>query len=381
MTYKKTLYLDNTSTNPIDPEVLATYNKVLKEYYANSGAIHSLGRTVNKLHSKSRSEILDLLNVKNMNLIFTSGATEANNTAIKSVALANLDKGRHAITTKVEHPSVYNSFKFLEEYLDYEVTYLDVDAGGNINPDELKKSLRADTVIVSIMNVNNELGTIIKTSDWTRIVKDNSKAFTHSDMVQAIGNIDLDFKDLDMASFSAHKINGVKGSGFLLIRDYIKMVPLLSGGDQEMNLRAGTENAPANIVLAKTVRLALENKDEKVKHLKVLNEYFYEQIKQVENVRVNSPQDNSVYNIINISALNVGSEIMLNALSLKDIHVSAGSTCQSDLDKYSRVLEALNLAKENQESRIRISLNKDLDLADIDYIVNAIKEISENYAI
>lgn len=375
------MYLDNTSTNPIDPEILETYEKLLETYYANSGAIHALGRQVNRLHEKSRDEILKLLNVKNYRLLFTSGATEANNIAIKSVAIANRHRGKHLITTNVEHPSVFNSFQFLEQYLGFEVTYLDVNEDGSLNVTELKDALRNDTILVSIMNVNNEVGSIINPSDWTHVVKENSNAFTHSDMVQSIGNIKLQFEHLDMASFSAHKINGVKGSGFLIIRDYITIAPLLSGGDQEYGLRAGTENAPANIVLAKTVRLALERQAQKSEDLKVLNKYLYSQLKLIPQVRINSSEHNSVYNIVNISVMGVGSEIMLNALSERKMYVSAGSTCQSDVHKRSRVLMSMKVPMEHQQTRIRISLNTDLSKNDIDTLVDSIKEIIKQYAI
>lgn len=381
MHYNDVMYLDNTSTNPIDPEVLKTYTKLLETYYANSGAIHALGRDVNRLHEKSRQEIIKLLNLANYRLIFTAGATEANNIAIKSVAMAYQDQGKHLITTQIEHPSVFNSFKFLEEYMGFEVTYLDVDDQGQIDLKELKQALRDDTILVSIMAVNNEVGTIINHNEWAKIVKANSRAFTHSDMVQALGNIPLDFTDIDMASFSAHKINGVKGSGFLIVRDYIKLVPLLSGGDQEYGLRAGTENAPANIVLAKTVRLALEKQALKTETVKTLNEYLYEELLKIDGVRINSSAKNSVYNIVNISVMGVGSEIMLNALSERKMYVSAGSTCQSDVHKRSRVLMSMQVPYENQQTRIRISLNPNLTLADIDTLVMTIKEIIKQYAI
>lgn len=381
MSYSKMLYLDNTSTNPIDPEILKTYKLLLEEYYANTGAIHKLGRDVYRLHEKSRNEVMSLLNVKNYRLFFTSGATEANNMAIKGVALAYQNEGKHLITTKVEHPSVYNSFKFLEDYMGFEVTYLDVLSDGSLDFNQLKQELRADTILVSIMNVNNEVGTIINTNEWAKYVKENSRAFTHSDMVQTLGNIEVQLKNIDLASFSAHKINGVKGSGFLLAREHVKLVPFMSGGDQEMGLRAGTENSPANIVLAKTVRLALERLTKKNEKLSQLSEYAYEQLSKIDEVKFNSSQENSVKSIINISVIGVESEIMLNALGTFNMFVSAGSTCQSDVHKQSRVLSALKADQVNQATRIRISLNTSLEKSDIDAIVDAIKEIIEKYAI
>lgn len=375
------IYLDNTSTNPIDKDVLKTYKQLLEKYYANNSAIHKLGREVNRLHEKSRQEILSLLGVKNYRLLFTSGASEANNMAVKSVAMAYQHEGKHIITTNIEHPSVIASFEFLEQFLDFDVTYLDVEPDGSLDINLLKKSLRPDTILVSIMHVNNEIGTIIDPQSWVGYVKENSKAFTHVDMVQSLGNLELDFTNIDMASFSAHKINGVKGSGFLMLRNHIRLVPLISGGDQEDGLRAGTENSPANIVLAKTVRLALERMKDKQVKIKQLSDYLYTQLSEVEGVHFNSNQYNSVSNIVNISVIGVESEIMLNALSEFNIFVSAGSTCQSDVHKYSRVLMSINAPKVNQATRIRISLNTDLELEDIDYLVNAIKEIKEKYAI
>lgn len=381
MSYSKILYLDNTSTNPINNEVLTTYKYLLEKYYASTSAIHKPGREVYKLHEKARFEIMNMLDIKNYRLLFTSGATEANNIAIKSVAMANVDRGKHLVTTNVEHPSVYNSFKYLETYMGFEVTYLDVEEDGSLDLSKLKSALREDTVLVSIMAVNNEVGTIIPTAEWTKVVKDNCKAFTHSDMVQALGNINIDFSNLDMATFSAHKINGVKGSGFLLIREHINMIPLFSGGDQEYGLRPGTENSPANIVLAKTVRIALENQVEKNKYLAQLKSHLYNELRKINNLRINSNEFNSVNSIVNISVLGVNSEIMLNALGERNMFVSAGSTCQSDVHMHSRVLKSMDVPLENQKTRIRISLNTSLTIADIDLIVAAIKEIGEKYAI
>lgn len=381
MSYKKIYYLDNVSTNPINAEVLSTYKMILEKYYANKSAIHALGREVYKLHEKSREEVLSLLNVKNSRLIFTAGATEANNMAVKSVAMANQDRGKHLITTNIEHPSVHNSFKFLEEYMGFEVTYLDVEEDGRLDLNKLKAALREDTLLVSIMAVNNEVGSINDVAAWTKIVKDNSKAFTHSDMVQALGNIPITFDNLDISTFSAHKINGVKGSGFLIIRDHIDMVPLISGGDQEFGLRPGTENSPANIVLAKTVRIALEEQAAKSDYLQTLKDHFYQSLSNNPQVRFNSSQEHSVNTLVNISVMGVNSEIMLNALGQACMYVSAGSTCQSDVHKRSRVLMSMSKPMENQQTRVRISLNTDLTIEDIDTITSKIKEIGDKYAV
>ncbi|NLC34811.1 MAG: cysteine desulfurase [Erysipelothrix sp.] len=381
MSFKKEYYLDNASTTSIHPEILKTYVYLLEKYYANNSAIHRLGREVNDLHEKARHEILKLLQLKHSKLIFTAGASEANNMAIKAVAMANADRGKHLITTNIEHPSVHNSFRTLEENMGFTVTYLDVESDGTLDLNKLKQALRPDTVLVSIMNVNNEVGTIIPTAEWTRIVKENSRAFTHSDMVQALGTIPLDMNNVDIASFSAHKINGVKGSGFMVIREHIKMKNIIDGGDQEYGLRPGTENAPANIVLAKTVRLALENQKEKAKKLSDLSSYFYSLLADESEILFNSTQTHSVPGIVNFSIIGVNSEIILNAMGAKGIYVSAGSTCQSDIHMHSRVLASMKKSIAVQKSRVRLSLNTQLEKSDIDVIVSIIKEIKENYAL
>lgn len=381
MSYNKVLYLDNVSSTKTDSEILNTYTHICKKYFANSSANHRLGREVWRLEQQAKTQILDLLKVSNYNLIFTSGATEANNMAIKSVALANMHRGKHIITSEIEHPSVYESFEFLKKYLGFEVTYIKVDKSGLIDLESLEDSVCDETILVSIMSVNNEIGVINNPSDWIKVVKNKSKAICHVDMVQAIGKIDLDFDGVDLASFSAHKINGVNGSGFLLARKHLDLVPLISGGPQQDKLRAGTPNSPANIVLAKTVRLTLENMLKNNEKLKILNDYLYSELSKIPEISLNSDQINSVYNIINFSVSNVGSEIMMNALSEANIFVSAGSTCHQDLYEDSHVLTAINKDSLSQKGRIRISLDSSLDISDLEYFIKKIKEIINNYGI
>lgn len=381
MSFNDFLYLDSVSSTKVDSEVLETYKYLVSKYYANSGANHKLGFEIKQLEDKSKQQILDLFSLKNYRLIFTSGATEANNMAIKSIAMQYQHLGKHLITSEVEHPSVYNSFKFLESYLGFEVTYLKVDKKGQINLKQLKDSLRAETILVSIMSVNNEIGSIIQPQPWCKLVKKHSKALTHVDMTQALGKIDLNFQNVDLASFSAHKIKGINGSGFLLMRDHLEMIPLISGGFQAENLRAGTSNAPANIVLAKTVRLCLENQKQNKLKIKRLSNYLYRELKTIAGLSFNSDLEDSVDQIINFSVENLESEVMMNALSNKNIFVSAGSTCQSDLAKGSRVLRAISKDKKQQASRIRISLDETLTMSDMRYFIKTIKEIISKYAI
>ena len=381
MSYNKILYMDNVSSTKVDCEVLKIYTHICEKYFANSSANHKLGREVLRLEEQAKNQILDLLGVKNYNLIFTSGATEANNMAIKSIALANQSRGKHLITSEIEHPSVYESFEFLKKYFNFEVTYLKVDKSGLIDLKSLEDSVRDDTILVSIMSVNNEIGVINNPQDWIKVVKNKSKAICHVDMVQAIGKIDLDFDGVDLASFSAHKINGVSGSGFLLARKHLDLIPLISGGPQQAKLRAGTPNSPANIVLAKTVRLTLENMLKNNEKLKILNDYLYRELSKIPEISLNSDQRCSVYNIINFSVSNVGSEIMMNALSRDNIFVSAGSTCHKDLYEDSHVLAAIAKDSLSQRGRIRISLDANLSISDLEFFIEKIKEIINNYGI
>lgn len=381
MSFKETIYLDSVSSSKTSPIIMETYKEILNDYYANSSSIHKLGVQVSQLETKSQNQILKLLNIKNYRLIFTSGATEANNIAIKSYAIKNAHLGRHLITSKIEHPSVYESFKFLSDYLNFEVTYLNVDNTGQIDLKELKNSLRCDTILVSIMSVNNEIGTIINPQKWAKIVKANSKAVTHSDMVQALGKIELCFDDIDMASFSSHKIAGVNGSGFLLLRDHLEIAPLISGGLQQDGLRAGTPNSPANIVLAKTVRLALENLQSNNLKFKVFSEYLYKQLAAIKHISLNSFQNAGVYNIINFSVAGVESEIMMNALSNEGIYVSAGSTCLNEKSSESRVLKAIGRDVMAQRTRIRISLDENIEMPQLVRFIEVLKEIIDKYAI
>lgn len=373
--------MDNVSSTKVDCEVLKIYTHICEKYFANSSANHKLGREVLRLEEQAKNQILDLLGVKNYNLIFTSGATEANNMAIKSIALANQSRGKHLITSEIEHPSVYESFEFLKKYFNFEVTYLKVDKSGLIDLKSLEDSVRDDTILVSIMSVNNEIGVINNPQDWIKVVKNKSKAICHVDMVQAIGKIDLDFDGVDLASFSAHKINGVSGSGFLLARKHLDLIPLISGGPQQAKLRAGTPNSPANIVLAKTVRLTLENMLKNNEKLKILNDYLYRELSKIPEISLNSDQRCSVYNIINFSVSNVGSEIMMNALSRANIFVSAGSTCHKDLYEDSHVLAAIAKDGLSQRGRIRISLDANLSISDLEFFIEKIKEIINNYGI
>lgn len=349
------IYLDNAATTPLHPEILASYQELLSNSFANSESIYDLGFNVKKQLEKSRKIIAKLFAVRSNDLIFTSGASEANAMAIKGYALAQQVRGKHLITTNVEHSSVLNAFEQLETTFGFEVTYLKVNKEGFINLDELKTSLRNDTTLVSIMAINNEIGTIQPLSEISAIIKENSKAIFHVDAVQALGKIDLDFSLFDMASFSAHKINGLKGSGLLYKRAHLEIEPLIHGGSQEFGLRGGTSNAAVHILLAKTIRLALESQKENEENIKEIKQFCIEKLRDMKNFTIHTPVISSDY-IVSFSSNSVPSEIMLNGLVANNIYVSARSTCHSRDDSYSYVLEAIGANEQEKKSVIRISM-------------------------
>ena len=368
------IYLDHVSTTKTYPEVLDTYKKLLDEYYCNSDALYDDGVAVYRLQEQARANIANLLNVRANEIIFTSGASEASSLAIKGLALENLDR-KHIITSIYEHSSVYNAIKQLEEKLGFEVTYLEPNEHGVIEAEEVRKALRKDTLLVSIMCVNNEIGAINDINTIKEIVKKESNAYFHTDMTQSLAKMQIDLKDVDMASFSAHKIHGLKGSGFLYKRDYIKLAPLISGGQQEFGIRGGTSNALVNIVLAKTLRLALEDFDKNHQKVNELYNYCLAKLNELDFVKVNSFVG-GIDNLINIST-GVTSEVMMNALNAKGIMVSSKSTCGSRENEPSRVLKSIGV---DDNYAIRISFDKTNTKEEVDIFIDCLKEIVNKYA-
>ncbi len=267
-----------------------------------------------------------------------------------------------------------NTFEQLENTFGFDVTYLQVNKEGFIDLDELKTSLRNDTILVSIMAINNEIGTIQPLKEISTIIKENSKAVFHVDAVQALGKIDLDFSLFDMASFSAHKINGLKGSGLLYKKAHLEIEPLIHGGSQEFGLRGGTSNAAVHILLAKTIRLALESQRENEENIKEIKKYCIDELKKMKNFSIHTPVLSSDY-IVSFSSNSVPSEIMLNGLVANNIYVSARSTCHSRDDSYSYVLEAIGANEQEKKSVIRISMGYKSTKEDLRKTFEIIREL------
>lgn len=370
-------YFDYASTTPVAPEVLQTYEEVLQKYFVNSESIYPQGVEINKLMNRSRQQMADLLRVRSNEIIFTSGGSEANNLAIKGYALKNRDKGRHIITSVIEHSSVLNSCRWLEEYGGFEVTYLPVGEDGKVSPADLEKAIRDDTILVSVMYVNNESGAIQPLDEIKKIVRKHHNCTLHTDCVQALGKMSINLTDVGMASFSAHKIYGLKGSGFLMCRQHLALAPVISGGQQEQGLRGGTANAPANMVLGKTMRLALENMDEHYRTVSEYNQYVRSRLQEMPQTVINSPDDASPY-VLNFSCLSIPSEVMMNALSLKGYCVSAQSTCDSS-SAVSHVISRMFSDPDRLKGTIRLSFSHLQSRQDIEEFVSYLQEVIDKY--
>jgi len=372
------IYFDYASTTPLNQDVYNSYIDVLNKYFYNSEGLYPSAVKVNDLMNKARKELADLLGVHLSEIIFTSGGSEANNTAIKGVTIKNMGKGKHIITSCIEHSSVLNSCKWLEENFGFEITYLPVNEMGTINLSDLEKAIRDDTILVSIMYINNEVGSINPINEIKKIVRKHHNTYLHVDCVQALGKEKIDLTDIDLASFSAHKIYGLKGSGFLIKKDHVQLVPLISGGQQENHLRGGTANAPANIVLGKTLRLALQDFDEKHHKVDLLHAYFVSELEKVEGIIINSPKNGSKY-VVNFSNNHLASQVLLNALAYEGYCVSAQSTCDSN-DAYSKVVYEMYKDKKRASSTIRVSLSHLNNIEEIDMFIKDLKEIFKQYA-
>ena len=364
------IYLDSVSTTRPEEEVKETYKKLLDDYYCNSDALYDDGVAIYDMQEKAREKIAGLLGVGVDEIIFTSGASEANSLAIKGLCLNS--SRRHIVTSIYEHSSVYNAIRQLEDNFGFNVTFLNPDSDGHITLDQIKQAIKADTVLVSIMAVNNEIGAVNDVEEIAKYIKKRNGIYFHSDLTQAIGKIDVDLSNIDMASFSAHKIHGLKGSGALIRKKHISLLPLISGGQQEYSIRGGTSNSLVNIVLAKTLRLALDNKDRYHDYLKELHDRLINGLKDIVTINY----DKGIDTLVNISTP-ITSEVLLNALNKKGIMVSSKSTCGSKKNEPNRTLHSMNI---DENYAIRISFDYLNTIEEIDYFIDALKEILDKYA-
>ena len=370
-----TIYLDSASTTCVSDEIIQDVNTLLGEYYGNADSIHALGQRVSSLVEASREQIAKYLGVLPHEVLFTSGGTESNVSAIKGIAFSDMSK-KHIITSNIEHSSVDETLTQLEEVFGYEIERLPVNSAGIVEVEKLKKALRDDTILVSIMAVNNEIGSVFPISEYAQTIKKYSDAYFHVDGVQAFIKEDVSLKQVDAFSISAHKINGLKGSGILVKKSNVPFVPLMSGGQQEFGLRGGTLNTVAAIVFAKTIRLAKTNHQNNYEKIKKMQARLISAFKDNPRIKINSPKNGSPY-IFNMSIKGIKSEIMMNALSRHSIYVSARSTCHSQSNDPSHVLKAIGCSDEEALNSIRVSLHDGLKMSDIEKFIERVQETME----
>ncbi|WP_027409638.1 cysteine desulfurase family protein [Anoxybacteroides tepidamans] len=369
------IYLDNSATTKPFPEVVESFVTVATKYFGNPSSLHELGMKAERLLEQSREQTAALLGVKTNEIIFTSGGTEANNFAIKGVALQYRRRGNHIITTAIEHPSVAEPCKQLEE-LGFEVTYLPVNEKGRVDVEELARMIRDDTILVSVMHVNNEVGSIQPIEQIGQLLTRYPKTIFHVDHVQGIGKVPLDLKKahVDLCTMSAHKFHGLRGAGILYVRDGVRISPLLAGGGQELQLRSGTENVAAIVAMTKALRLSLEAYKRKLPHLLAMKERWMNELNEIADIQLNTPSDCSAPHIINFSLNGLKSEVFVHELAKQQIFVSTTSACSSKRRAPSKTLLAMGMESKKAESAIRISLSYENTMEEISVAVRSIKQ-------
>ena len=368
------IYFDNAATTkPLD-EILSTYEKVAKEYYGNASSIHFLGAEAFNLLNKASEQILNNFSLNGYEVIFTSGATEAINLAIKGYCLMHQNRGKHIITSVYEHPSVLESIKQLEENFGFIVTYLDIDSDGHIDYEKLKNSITKETILVAIMAVNNEIGSINDARKIKELIKDKNKIVFFMDTTQAIGKIKLDYSLLDMFVVAGHKIHGLKGTGCLIKKRSIDLLPLNSGGGQQENLRSGTIDLPGAISLSRAIRLINQDLDNNFKKVVLLRDSLLSYLKDNKDYfEINTSYENPY--IINFSSKYHKASVIVEALSRRGIYVSSISACHSKKEKFSYVVDALKKDKKIAKNTIRVSFSYDNTLKEVEVLKEELHKI------
>ncbi|MDN6194933.1 MAG: cysteine desulfurase [Atopostipes suicloacalis] len=372
------IYLDHAATTPVNEEVVETMTKALKENYENPSSIHQLGKKNRVLIEQARAKMGRSIGADAEEIVVTSGGTESDNMAIIKTAEKYQDRGKHIISTTIEHPAVLNPLKYLAEK-GFEITYLSPDRNGEIKIEQVKEAIRPDTILLSIMYVNNEIGSIQPIKEIGELVqKVNPQIIFHTDAVQAYGVLTFDVNDLhvDLLSVSAHKMNGPKGIGFLYIREGLKIPSLLLGGAQENERRAGTENLPAILAFEKAIEINQENKEKNFEHLEALKSYFIKSLKNTKlNYSINGLIKKTTPHILSISFNDIPSELLLIQLDLNGLAVSAGSACSAGSLEDSHVLQSIyGETAEEIKHTIRCSFGSSNSFEEIDQVMKLLKK-------
>ncbi len=369
-------YLDNSATTRAYDEVAQLVARIMTEEYGNASSVHHMGTVSGNRLFSARETIADTLKVDPSEIVFTSGGTESDNTAIIGAARANAWRGKHIITTSIEHPAVLESCQELVKE-GFEVTYLPVDETGVVRLDDLKNAIREDTILVSMMFVNNEIGAVEPIAEAGKLIKSiNEQIVFHVDAVQAYGKFRIRPKsmNIDLLAVSAHKIHGPKGVGFLYIKKGTKIVPICYGGGQQKGMRSGTENVPGIAGMALAAQMCYDDFDKKISALYELKKYLMESLtERISDIRLNGPEcEKGAPHIVSVSIKGLAAETILNMLSSKEIYVSAGSACTSNNPHVSDTLKAIGLDKSLLESTIRISMSTQTTKEEIDYLLDVL---------
>lgn len=369
------IYFDNAATTRVFPEVLKAMQEAMEVTYGNPSAKHIKGMEAENKIKEAQEVIAKTLRAKPKEIFFTSGGTESNNTAILGTAMANRRKGMHIITTKIEHASVYEPMYHLED-LGFEITYLDVDSSGIINLDQLNDAIREDTILVSCMMVNNEIGTIEPIAETGKLIKEkNPDTIFHVDAIQAYAKMPIVPKNMgiDLLSMSGHKIHGPKGVGFIYIKEGTKISPIIFGGGQQKGMRSGTENVPGIVGLSVACKKMIGDQYENAEKIRQVKEYFQERIREIEGIKDNSGQ---APHVASISFQKLRSEVLLHALEDKGIYVSSGSACSSNKKQaVSGTLNAIGLGDEWKDGTLRFSFSIENTKEEVDETIEALKEL------
>ena len=371
-------YFDNSATTRVLDPVVAAIEEMMTVNYGNPSSRHILGVRAENAVKQAAAEVAKTLKVKDKEILFTSGGTESNNLALIGTALANKRAGRHIITTNIEHASIYNPMEFLEE-MGFEVTYLTVDEKGHISLEELKNAIRPDTILVSVMYVNNEVGAVEPVEEIGKLVHSAGEHIVfHVDAIQAYGKFQIRPKKqgIDLLSVSGHKLHGPKGVGFLYIDEHVKIRPIIYGGGQQRGMRSGTENVPGIVGMGVAAREAYDHFEEKVAHLYQLKDHMLERLSEIEGAYANSyPGKESAPQVVSVSFSGVRSEVLLHALEDKGIYVSSGSACSSNHPAVSGTLKGIGVKRELLDSTLRFNFGRFNTLEEVDYCIETLKEL------
>lgn len=368
------VYLDYSATTPTSMEVLDTFVKVSKDFIGNPNSLHTLGVEAKRLEEQATKQIASLLHVNPREIIYTSGSSESNNMAIKGIAYSYQKRGKHILTTSLEHSSIYGPLSFLQKQ-GFEVEFLETDEKGIVSLEAIKEKVREDTILVSIASVNSETGLRQPVEEIGAFLKNYPKCFFHVDMTQSIGKVNISFDNIDLVSFSGHKIYGIKGIGCLVKKEHIHLEPLIHGGKSTTSYRSGTPALALIVSLAKALRLSLEDLDQKYEKVLTFNQKLQASLKEYPNVHINH-NECCIPHMLNISVLHMKPETLLHALEEKDIYISTQSACSSSNSSSKAVLE---LTKDSEAAKhsVRISLSAMTTEEEIEYFLKEFHTIYE----